>query len=584
MLHRLSANNSSFKAFAFRNGFNIIVADRRFETEIEDKEPQRRTRNGVGKSSLIDVIHFLLGGKPEGALTSEIVSEWTYHLTLDVGDERFTVERCPAETKLLIETDIGTSSPFRSGSEIPNSAWTNFLGATWFKLSPNRPPGGASFRQLITYFTRRRRDGGYDDPIRTFRAQTNSVSEANLAVLFGIDAEIVRRFYKAKNSLKQIQVAQKALRDIDKSSPAGSRRIDLEAQLSAMMAAATLARDQLRARIDAFNVLPIFRELEQELASLNQRGRDLSDEDVLDSEALDANKNALETEGVVRGPQLEKLFTEAQLVFPAVINRRYEEVYQFHQKLIENRRTQLQNENSSILRRIQERQPQREALEIRRRQIITALKTGGPADELLRLRDELSNKEGVVRVLEARLIEARSLEQQAEDLQQEIEEAVRALRQDRRERSSIIDQASRIFSEISERLYESPGQLAISASEQGLRFLPTMPSSQSAGIMSMQIFCFDFTMAALCQSRGLGPGFLLHDSHLFEPVDGRQFARSLRLGAEYSQEIGIQYIVTLNSDELMRAELEGKDSFSEFVIKPVLSDEPDGGLFGVRFD
>jgi uncharacterized protein YydD (DUF2326 family) len=49
----------------------------------------------------------------------------------------------------------------------------------------------------------------------------------------------------------------------------------------------------------------------------------------------------------------------------------------------------------------------------------------------------------------------------------------------------------------------------------------------------------------------MGPGFLIHDSHLYEPVDGRQFARALRIGAEYAEEIGIQYIVTLNSDELV---------------------------------
>jgi uncharacterized protein YydD (DUF2326 family) len=164
--------------------------------------------------------------------------------------------------------------------------------------------------------------------------------------------------------------------------------------------------------------------------------------------------------------------------------------------------------------------PDREQVEVRRRQITAALRTGGPADELLRLRDELSEKDGVVRALEARLNEARRLETQAEEKQQEIEDPTRALRQDRRGRSAVANQARRTFSEISERLYETPGELAISANEQGLWFVPSIPSSQSAGMMSMQIFCFDFTMAALCRSRGMGPGFLIHDSHLYEPVMG----------------------------------------------------------------
>jgi uncharacterized protein YydD (DUF2326 family) len=148
----------------------------------------------------------------------------------------------------------------------------------------------------------------------------------------------------------------------------------------------------------------------------------------------------------------------------------------------------------------------------------------------------------------------------------------------------VVDEASRIFSEISERLYESPGQLAVSASDDGLRFLPTTPSDQSAGVMSMEIFCFDLTLSTLCSRRNLGPGFLLHDSHLFESVDGRQFARALRFASEFTKDTGVQYVVTLNSDELARAETEGEEDFSAFVLDTRLSDAPGGGLFGFRFD
>jgi uncharacterized protein YydD (DUF2326 family) len=580
MLYRLSANHKSFKEMEFRKGLNVVLADRQIPTD-EDAALQRRTRNGAGKSSIIDLVHFLLAGSAEGALKSKELADWSFELSLDVGVDRLAVRRGAISSGSSIQRQF---SPNSDTNDITNAAWANRLGQTWFNLNSSRPAGGPSFRQLISYFSRRRRDGGYDDPVRTFRAQSNAVSETNLAVLFGLDAEIVRRFHQTKTALKQIQAAQKTLRDLEKSLPGGSRRIDLEAALSAQIVAAALARDQLKARIESFNVLPVFRELENELATLSKLGRDLSDDDVLDQEAMDANRRALEMEQQDRSPRLETLFAEAKIVFPEVVQRRYEEVAKFHQRLVENRYVQLENEIASARRRVSERQLHRENVEVRRRQITAALRSGGPADELLRLRDELSNKDGVVRALEARLAEALRLEKQAEELQRTLEEATRALRQDRRERASIMDQASRTFSEISERLYESPGQLAISANEQGLKFLPTMPASQSAGIMSMQIFCFDFTIAALCRSRGMGPGFLIHDSHLYEPVDGRQFARALRIGAEYANEIGIQYIVTLNSDELTRAETEGNEDFRPFVLDPILSDAPEGGLFGIRFD
>ncbi|MBN9564267.1 MAG: DUF2326 domain-containing protein [Alphaproteobacteria bacterium] len=584
MLYRLTANRQSFKTIEFRKGLNIILADRQLPASRDEAAPQRRTRNGAGKSSIIDLVHFLLAGSAEGALKSDALAEWVFELSLDLDDERLAVRRGQSGGRVTIRKEGPGFVSDTDPTELTNAAWTTRLGKAWFRLANNRQPGAASFRQLISYFARRRRDGGYDDPVRTFRAQSNAVIETNLAVLFGLDAEIVRRFHQAKNALKQIQIAQKALRDLESAAPAGTRRVDLEAALSAQIAAATLARDYLSEQINSFNVLPVFRELEQELASLNERGRDLSDEDVLDRESVDANRRALEAEEQDRAPRLEALFAEAKIVFPDVVNRRYEEVVRFHHQLIENRQAQLLSEIASAQRRIEERRPDREQVEVRRRQITAALRSGGPADELLRLRDELSEKEGVVRALEARLNEARRLEKQAEDTQQELEETTRALRQDRRERDAIAYRASRTFSEISKRLYEKPGELVISANEQGLRFVPSIPSSQSAGVMSMQIFCFDFTVASLCRSRGMGPGFLIHDSHLYEPVDGRQFARALRIGAEYAEEIDLQYIVTLNSDELTRAESEGGDDFRSFVLDPILSDVPQGGLFGIRFD
>ena len=101
--------------------------------------------------------------------------------------------------------------------------------------------------------------------------------------------------------------------------------------------------------------------------------------------------------------------------------------------------------------------------------------------------------------------------------------------------------------------------------------------------MSMEVFCFDLTLAALAKGRGEGPGFIIHDSHLFEPVDGRQFARALQIAADFSASTGIQSVALLNSDEMVRAERESGASFADYVLETVLSDTPDGGLFGIRF-
>ena len=59
----------SFKNLRFRTGLNIVLVNRTTAAGASGK------RNGAGKSSLLDVIHFVLGGSKEsGDLPPE---KWT---------------------------------------------------------------------------------------------------------------------------------------------------------------------------------------------------------------------------------------------------------------------------------------------------------------------------------------------------------------------------------------------------------------------------------------------------------------------------------------------------------------------------
>jgi uncharacterized protein YydD (DUF2326 family) len=99
----------------------------------------------------------------------------------------------------------------------------------------------------------------------------------------------------------------------------------------------------------------------------------------------------------------------------------------------------------------------------------------------------------------------------------------------------------------------------------------------------MQIFCFDMMLMRLCAKRNIGPGFLIHDSHLFDGVDGRQVVSALKLGAELADELKFQYIVTMNEDDAFKESLESF-SIDDYVLPVRLNDSTlDGGLFGIRF-
>ena len=55
MINSIFSNQDSFKTVEFRSGFNVILADRTETSSVRD------SRNGLGKSTLIQIIHFCLG-------------------------------------------------------------------------------------------------------------------------------------------------------------------------------------------------------------------------------------------------------------------------------------------------------------------------------------------------------------------------------------------------------------------------------------------------------------------------------------------------------------------------------------------
>ena len=52
MIHSVTANHSSFHPVQFTPGLNVILAER------TNTSTQKDTRNGLGKSTLIDIIDF----------------------------------------------------------------------------------------------------------------------------------------------------------------------------------------------------------------------------------------------------------------------------------------------------------------------------------------------------------------------------------------------------------------------------------------------------------------------------------------------------------------------------------------------
>ena len=232
-----------------------------------------------------------------------------------------------------------------------------------------------------------------------------------------------------------------------------------------------------------------------------------------------------------------------------------------------------------------ERDRRKDRLDGRRAQIMGVLKAGGALEHYTGLREELGRAEAGVEMLRQKLETAERLDRTKTELDLERTRLVKALRDDIHERNGIVREVILCFEELSRSLYERAGSLTVSETPNGPRFEVHIEAERSKGITNMQIFCFDFMLMEICGRRGRWPGFLIHDSHLFDGVDERQVAKALQLGAQRAAAGGFQYIVTLNSDSVPAEGFTEGFDVHDHVVEPTLTDATEtGGLFGIRFN
>lgn len=119
--------------------------------------------------------------------------------------------------------------------------------------------------------------------------------------------------------------------------------------------------------------------------------------------------------------------------------------------------------------------------------------------------------------------------------------------------------------------------------DSGYKFDVDIQRSGSRGIDSMKVFCYDLVLAELWDKKERSPGFLIHDSVIFDGVDERQRALGLQLAAKKAERLGFQYICTLNSDMAPYNEFDGDFRLDRYVRLTLTDEKPDGGLLGIRF-
>jgi uncharacterized protein YydD (DUF2326 family) len=438
-----------------------------------------------------------------------------------------------------------------------------------------------SFRALFAYFAWRHPSGAFQKPEQQAAAQQRWDWQMHLSFLLGLDWRIPRDLHLVRQREAQLVELKKAAKG-----GALGAVIGTVAELRPQVAVAEDRAAKLGEELSRFQVREGYREMMDRATALKMEMQAFSRRAVPLRETLAHLRDALSRERVPQRDDVSRLYEAVGIELPGVAKRRFDDVERFHRSVVENRRVRLQEEIDEIEGTLRTGEARMVECDRTRGEILRLLEGQGALEDFTVLQRRLAEAEAEAASLRERFKSAEALGSEMTQLSIDRISIQRRLQQDHQSRQERLTEAILLIGEAIEALYEGrKGGFEVEASDKGPEFRISIQGDRGGGISSMEIFCLDHALFSMWSRRGKGPGFLIHDNHLFDGVDARQVSRALGLGAATAQRYGVQYIATMNSDVFDGLELPVGLDRDSIVLPTRLSDtEETGGLFGFWFD
>lgn len=588
MIRSVRANHDSFRTVTFESGFNVVMADR---TEISTTKD---SRNGVGKSLLLEIIHFCLGGRKGTSLAKPALKAWEFSVDLTLAGHEVTATRSLAHSGRLTlngdlsfipaEVELESTS---DGSAIRDAQWNRLLGSLMFGLPVvEKPePFTPSFRALFPFFARSGREA-FADAFRHHRHSNVGEQQICNAFLLDLGWHFARRWQVLREKEKLLKAYESASEaGVAKAVSGSLGEMEAERVRIDQSVAATSAN------LQQFRIHPEYDHIESEASQLTEQIHALANDNVSASRLLKQYERAVSEENldavaIESGETVERIYHEAGITLPGLVKKRIDDVRDFHQSLVDGRRSFLAEEIERLKREIAERKSTITSLDSDRAVRLEVLRTHGALAEYSRLQSLHQSSIAKLEDIRRQIRELHEIEEGQSQLKIELETLRQTTRRDLDERATARELAITLFNSNSQALYDAPGSLIIDVEKTGYRFGVEIERAGATGIENMKVYCYDLMLSQLWASRPQKPGLLIHDSPMFHGVDGRQKALAWKRASTESERLGFQYICMVNSDEIPNSEVMADANFnirSSTFVRTVLTDQPDGCLLGIRF-
>ena len=575
MLKRLYANKASFREITFRpNSLNIILAEKHKNTAAT------ASRNGLGKSTFVNIICFCLGMNVD--LTNDLpLSElpgWKWTLEIDIQGNPYSITRGTDQPNTIFVRGnlekcpiAGVPSDDGLGTWYEEKAWRNVLCWYFFGLSPQdalgqngaaRPP---EYQSLMSHFVRRY----FDDPVRVKWSDSRVNSELAITYLLGLDwqylAQAKELRAKDREAEEKINAAKARMQEWK------SRKEALEAECKALLRKI----EEAEAGLKKFDTAPHKLLVEDSADALTKEISRLERKLLRNKRILESAKKSKRYNYVSFEPVTD-FYSQLGITFTEGAKRTYEEVRSFHDKLTVNRGALLDDQIAVIEEENRQLSAELKKLEQRREKLTAALKSNDMFEEytrrtssLAQFKEEYAVKKDCLRQFQngeegRRLTEAErvKLVQSAQELHEKLRPIWEA---EEKQFASIVNQ---LYSDAIPPANVGETTLGIKIRKDnrdcGISYAPHFWGDRSEGKKKLKAFAFDLVILAQQKEIKTAVDFMIHDSVLYESSDSRQYAKALMLVSDICTKQGVQYISVMNSDDVTT------DDFKAIMSKEVV--------------
>ena len=332
-LRRVWANKETFHEVEFFDGFNVVLAD------VEEDSGSKDTRNGVGKSTLIEIVHFCLGSRvtADQRLYALRGTDWEFTLELAFHFGTVSVSRSLDDTSrvrlggAVPLSLLSGANPFDGPVEVALGEWNAFLGVQAFSLTEETQAEvyKPAFRALMAYFARRGKSA-FVSPFEARKNQLKWQTQVYNSYLLGLDWRIPGEWQNVRDKKRAVD-ALSSLPD------RGEAAVGNLGELEAQRVALEVRLRRLREQVDTFSVLPEYREVEERVNQVTSLMRERANQVTVDKRAFSMYQERIDREVRSDAADLVTFFGEVQVSLGESVKRTLEEVVAFHEDVTRSR-------------------------------------------------------------------------------------------------------------------------------------------------------------------------------------------------------------------------------------------------------